>query len=399
MSRRKLRIVLYSHDTMGMGHMRRNLLLAQTFAADPINASVLLIAGAHEINGLAIPQGADCLTLPALRKNADGAYQPRSLALPISDLISLRQAAIKSAVETFRPDLLIVDKVPRGAFRELDPTLRYLRDRKGVRCVLGLRDVLDEPETVAREWEAEGNTQAIRDFYDAVWIYGDPTVYDLLREYRMPAEVTERARFTGYLDARARTSDNEPGAETLLDEVGLAGKRFVLCQLGGGQDGAEVAQVFSEAALPADLTGVLLTGPFMPRDVRQRLQRHAAASSRFRLLEFAVEPTFLLRSAERVVAMGGYNTVCEVLSFDKRALIIPRTTPRREQLIRAERLRDLGAIDLLPSVDLAPARLGDWLSSPDTPRESVHERIDFNGLARLPHLVDELVSTRTASPN
>jgi predicted glycosyltransferase len=400
MSVRKLRVVLYSHDAMGMGHMRRNLLLAQTLAGPPIDASVLLITGAHEANAFAIPAGADCLTLPAMRKGLDGQYNSRSLALPLSHLIDIRAAAIRAAVEAFSPDLMIVDKVPRGAFRELDATLAHLRRRRGARCVLGLRDVLDEPEVVRREWAEAGNTEAIRELYDAVWIYGDPTVYDLLREYDMPAEVTERARFTGYLDARTRAVASEAEEEALLVAAGLADRRFVLCQLGGGQDGVEVADMFSHADLPADMLGVLLTGPFMPGAMRQRLQRRASASDRLRVLEFAAEPTILLKHAERVVAMGGYNTVCEVLSFDKRALIVPRTTPRREQLIRAERLADLGAVDVRLPAELSPELLGEWVGSPAPLRDPVFERIDFNGLARLPNLVDELVtSARYASLN
>src|SRR3712207_9415316 len=65
------------------------------------------------------------------------------------------------------------------------------------------------------------------------------------------------------------------------------------------------------------------------------------------VLEFVPEPALLLARADFVVAMGGYNTVCEALSFEKRALIVPRVTPRREQMVRAERLRDRGLIDVL----------------------------------------------------
>jgi predicted glycosyltransferase len=391
MSSRQLRVVLYSHDTMGMGHMRRNFLLAHALAAAPIEASVLLIAGAREVNAFAVPRGADCLTLPALHKAADGRYHPRSLALALPQLVALRAAAIRGAVEAFSPDLMIVDKVPRGAFHELDPTLELLRARRGARCVLGLRDVLDEPDVVHREWAADANTWAIREFYDAVWIYGDPTVYDLLHEYQMPQPVAERARFTGYLDPRARAADADHDAD-LLRACGIGDSPFVLCQVGGGQDGIVVADAFARAELPEGFTGVLLTGPFMPADARQRLKERAAETRQLRVLEFVSEPSPLLRRADRVVSMGGYNTVCEVLSHDKRALIVPRTTPRREQLIRAERLRDLGAVDLLCPEELGPDPLAAWLRLPTPPRQSAHEQIDFNGLARLPHLVDELVS-------
>ena len=45
--------------------------------------------------------------------------------------------------------------------------------------------------------------------------------------------------------------------------------------------------------------------------------------------------------------MGGYNTFCEILSFDKRALIVPRHTPRLEQTIRAEAAQRLGLARML----------------------------------------------------
>ena len=45
--------------------------------------------------------------------------------------------------------------------------------------------------------------------------------------------------------------------------------------------------------------------------------------------------------------MAGYNTFCEILSYDKRALVIPRLEPRKEQLIRAARAQDFGLLKVL----------------------------------------------------
>ena len=45
--------------------------------------------------------------------------------------------------------------------------------------------------------------------------------------------------------------------------------------------------------------------------------------------------------------MGGYNTFCEILSFDKPALIVPRTRPRLEQFIRASRSQEFGLVKML----------------------------------------------------
>jgi hypothetical protein len=156
---RPLRIALYSHDTMGLGHARRNLTIARALAGPETRANVLMITGANVVSSLAMPRGVDCLTLPAIHKGSDGQYQSRSLDLPLGELTSTRSKTIRGALDAYDPDVLIVDNVPRGANAELDETLRFLHARGSTHCVLGLRDVLDSPETVAREWQQRRNEE------------------------------------------------------------------------------------------------------------------------------------------------------------------------------------------------------------------------------------------------
>jgi predicted glycosyltransferase len=55
----------------------------------------------------------------------------------------------------------------------------------------------------------------------------------------------------------------------------------------------------------------------------------------------------LIANAAGVVSMGGYNTFCEILSLDKRALVLPRLRPRMEQYIRTSRAQNLGLLRML----------------------------------------------------
>src|SRR5438552_15422158 len=153
-----------------------------------------------------------------------------------------------------------------------------------------------------------------------------------------------------------------------LASLGLPAGELVVCLLGGGQDGAALAEAFASAPLPPNTNGIILTGPFMPADVQARLMHAAKLQSRMRVIEFLPEPAVLVNAADRIIAMGGYNTVCEVLSFEKPALIVPRTRPRREQWIRAQRLAALGLIDVLDPDELSPAALGNWMKSQIRPR-------------------------------
>lgn len=391
-----LRIALYSHDTMGLGHKRRNLLIAQTLAQSLPQASILLISGMEEGRSTSLPPNVDYLSLPALHKDGEGQYQPRRLEMPLQALIAMRSQVIQAALKAFAPDLLIVDNVPRGAVRELNPTLEYLRSQGQTRMVLGLRDVLDEPRIVQREWQRASNEEAIARYYDAVWVYGDPAVFDLTQEYRFSRTVANKICYVGYFDQRQRLQ-YLASPETVVEDLGLPVGKLALCLVGGGQDGAALAQHFAQATLPPDTNGVILTGPFMSASDRQLLQTYAATHPRLRIVEYLEEPTQLLQQADSVVSMGGYNTTCELLSFGKRSLIVPRVKPRLEQWIRAKRLQDLGWIDVLHPDHLSPTALTDWLAHQPTTPATSRSPIDLNGLNRLPEFV-MAVLTQSALP-
>src|SRR5256886_11202149 len=129
-SRRAPRIALYSEGMMGFGHIRRNASIAQALRRSALQPAIVMIAEAWQAGALLMPAGIDCVTLPALRKEANGEYNPRFL-LDVSDaeLIALRTQVIRSAMEVFEPDVLIVDYLPLGVAGELTSTLEHLRSR------------------------------------------------------------------------------------------------------------------------------------------------------------------------------------------------------------------------------------------------------------------------------
>ncbi len=391
------KVALYSHDTMGLGHLRRNLLVAQALAAPPLEADVLMIAGVHEAQWFTTPPRVDCLTLPALAKSADGTYASRRLGVSLSKLIDLRASVICTALEEFDPAVLIVDNVPRGAVRELEPALQMLRSRGRTRCVLGLRDIADDPEAVYREWGLAMNDQVIRAYYDQIWVYGDKAVYDRVRNDRLSADVAAKARYIGYLDQKARLdAPNAKAAAQLAATLADAKGPLVLCLLGGGQDGERLAESFAVAELPPGATGVIVTGPFLPPQVQEQLSHLAQTRSDLRVIGFVPEPALLVQRAQRIVSMGGYNTVLELLSYNKRALVVPRVMPRREQLIRAELFRKMELIDMLHPDAVSPRAISEWLSQDAGALPNAGGRIDFKGLDRLPDLLEELLRSDSA---
>jgi predicted glycosyltransferase len=125
---------------------------------------------------------------------------------------------------------------------------------------------------------------------------------------------------------------------------------FLLVTAGGGGDGAEMmdwvlSAYESGAALP--WSALLALGPFMAPELKEPLIARARALDQVRTLTFDACFETIMARAAGVVAMGGYNTFCEILSFDRKAIMVPRTRPRREQLIRAQRAESLGLARML----------------------------------------------------
>ena len=197
-------------------------------------------------------------------------------------------------------------------------------------------------------------------------------------------------RYTGYLDRRPA---ERPAGRDLVArrrELRLPDGRLALCVLGGGEDGQALATAFARAALPAGTTGVIVAGPFMPDDARDALHALAGGRADMRVLDFVPDADTLIALADDVVAMGGYNAVCEIVASGSRALVVPRARPR-EQLIRARRLAALGALDLLEPGDLHPDAIARWLADgPAEPAPRPRADVDLDGLDRIPALLDAL---------
>ena len=348
------RMLLYSHDTFGLGHLRRSRTIATALIENDPNCSALIVTGSPIAGRFDFAARLDHVRLPGVVKQPDGSYSSLNLSLQIDEMVNLRGAIIAATAREFRPDLVIVDKEPWGFRQELAETLEYLKGA-GTRIVLGIRDVLDEEDALTAEWERKNANEALEKYYDEIWIYGIPEICEPLTGLGLSPAVQERIRYTGYLH---RTAPDWP-AETGLD---LPEEPYVLVTTGGGGDGAQILD-WVLRAYEADPTlkqhALLVYGPFLDATARQEYdERVNALEGRVTAISFHPRLERLLANADGVVAMGGYNTFCEILSMDKPAIIVPRTRPRREQEIRAEAAERLGLIRmLLPERDGDSARI------------------------------------------
>jgi predicted glycosyltransferase len=342
------RVLIYSHDSFGLGHLRRCRAIAHSLVEADSSVSVLILSGSPIIGSFDFRSRVDFVRIPGVIKLRNGEYVSLSLHIDIEETLAMRSSIIHHTADIFDPDLLIVDKEPLGLRGEVRPTLDLLRQR-GTPLILGLRDVMDDPSALESEWERKNAVPALSDYYDELWVYGLPQICDPLEGIELPASVRRRMVYTGYLGRQVGEA-----AAANVETRGLAEGDFLLVTAGGGGDGDELVD-WVLAAYEADAgtlpSALIVYGPFMLPERQAAYDARAARLAKVRAITFDARLEALMARAKGVVAMGGYNTFCEILSFDKPALILPRTVPRLEQYIRAQRAAELGLVTMLADDD------------------------------------------------
>lgn len=335
------RILMYSHDTFGLGHLRRCRALAHSLVEQFKGLSVLILTGSPIIGRFDFKARVDFVRIPGVIKRRNGEYTSLGLHINLENTLAMRESIILHTAEIFDPDLFIVDKEPLGLKGEVEATLKMLK-RKGKPTVLGLRDVLDAPRLLKPEWESKSAVPALANYYDELWVYGDTSMGNPLAGLDIPESVLRRMVYTGYLPRSLP-------ATTQSKYLAELPRPFLLVTPGGGGDGVEMVDwVLRAYEVYPDMPwhGVFVVGPFMAAADKEAFQNRIAALDNATYISFDSQMESLMKEAEAVVAMGGYNTFCEILSFNKRALIVPRTYPREEQLIRGLHAAELGLVKL-----------------------------------------------------
>ena len=342
-SGRGARVLIYSHDTFGLGHLRRALTLAHSMVESNKNLSVLILSGSPIIGSFDFRARVDFVRIPGVIKLRNGDYTALNLLIDLDETLSIRTSIIKHTAAIFDPDVFIVDKEPSGLRGEVLPTLKMLKKR-GTRLVLGLRDVLDEPALLVPEWKRKKVLPALKNLYDDIWVYGLPQICEPLGALDLPESVLKKVTYTGYLQRRVPSSPNTtPPPE-------ITKKPYLLVTTGGGGDGDGLIEWVLRAyetdpMLP--YPALLVLGPFMQTELQTDFLNRASQLDRVEAITFEQHMESLEDNAVGIVAMGGYNTFCEILSLDKKAIIVPRKVPRLEQFIRASKAESLGLVRML----------------------------------------------------
>ncbi|WP_417694056.1 glycosyltransferase family protein [Roseibium sp.] len=354
------KVLIYSHDSFGLGHLRRCRAIAHSLVGEFEDMSVLILSGSPIIGSFEFRSRVDFVRIPGVIKLRNGEYTPLSLRLNIDHTLAIRASIIEHTAKVFDPDIFIVDKEPLGLRGEVLPTLEALKDTH-TRLVLGLRDVMDDAEILQQEWDRKNVYPALQDLYDEIWVYGPEGLCNPVEGVKLPEGVTDKLRYTGYL--RRELPDD---ADQVPTPEPFEGAPYILVTPGGGGDGVEmvdwVMSAYESRRHPL-FPALIILGPFMPAASVAEFTERAQHLRDVEIIRFTPQIEPYLDRATAIVGMGGYNTFCEILSFDKPTLMVPRVVPRREQAIRAARAEESGLLTVLP-IDLYPdpVRMADALA-------------------------------------
>ncbi|MHB8295184.1 MAG: glycosyltransferase family protein [Acidimicrobiales bacterium] len=406
---RPSRALLYSHDTFGLGHLRRNLKIASHLLGEEPGLRVVLMTGSPVADRFEMPERLSVVTLPPVVKVGSEQYRSRDPRFGTALVRRARSAIMADVARRFLPEVFLVDHSPAGMGGELLPVFDALAERSpSTRIVLGLRDVLDEASAVRQVWTDQGIYDLLSTVYDRVLVYGSREVNDVVSSYDIPSGVAERLTYCGYINDTPAGRPAGGSAHGHGPAHGFQpGERFILGTTGGGGDGAFILKAAAEAAARVGMGALLVAGPFMPEASLEELRGQAeglrAAGCHVEVVSFLADLAGAVAEATAVVSMGGYNSLVELAAQRKPTVVVPRTEPRREQEIRGEMFSRLGLVELVrPGPDL-PARLAVALDRAVRPGaahgvegrlgpvgQEASPGVDLGGLARVAAVVAEM---------
>lgn len=396
------RLAVFTHDAYGLGHVRRSTRILRALAERSPDAEMLLITGSPATHLLRdLPPNADTLKIPTIITSGLEGTRPPTLGIGVAELASLRGELTRHALELFAPDVLLVDNFPLGTRLELLPALRSLRTRP-TRTVLGLRDVVDPPEKVRKDWARDGLHGVIERYYDRVLVYGMREVLDAAEAYGLSEVVAGRVAYCGYV---TDTAPPKPNGQSAGRALGVE-DGFLLATVGGGGDGRPLLEAFLGAlSYVPDRPALVVTGEFMSPADRQAVLQAAAGHERVVVRDHVEALPSLMAEADLVVAMGGYNTSAEILAVGARSVIVPRTWSSGEhgerskarvdgeQLFRAEGLARMGAVTMVHPRELSPPTLAAAMNLVlAQPRPGRNGGLDLDGAGRVADHLLELAS-------
>ena len=348
-----MKIIQYSQNVLGVGHLFRSLEIARALSAH----QVILVTGGPPVE-TELPKHVREFCLPILQM--DDAFKgllTTEKNLTLDQVKETRQKKLLALFKEERPDLFLVELFPFGRrmFRfELDPVVRALRGKGAAPCAIicSVRDILVEKKDHVRH-EAKV-VKTLNRYFDRVLVHADPDLVEIRETFGPFDDISIPVEYTGYIAPQTSAG----AAQRIRKQMDMDdSETLIVASAGGGNVGAPMlAAVIRAFSLLGNGNCRLqvFSGPFMDPQDFDDLKKMAPA--RAQVDKFTADFGSYLAAADLSVSMGGYNTTMNILAARVPALVWPFSR-NREQGLRARRLADRGLLTVLQDTDLEPDRL------------------------------------------
>ncbi|RPJ06713.1 MAG: hypothetical protein EHM28_09555 [Spirochaetaceae bacterium] len=332
-SKQPIKVLMYTHDTMGMGHITRALKMIRAIKTAENSASITLITGSNTLSCHNIPETADVIKIPTVRlEHVAGTQVNKSVnGLPVSMVFKIREGILLETIKNLKPDFFFVDFSALGEGNELIKSLLYLKQSGKTIVCLALRDILWDKETLQKKWQSKNYTMVLETLYDKILVFGDKSVFDMAQEYGFSETISGKMVYLGYLvDATGKPPEKK-------------NDRILIC-VGGGTDGFRlIDKILSSSGRDF----IVVTGPYISAKDFEHLRKNYPA---VRLIRDTKDLYSIMTESSCVISMLGYNTFCELLQCKVPAVIMPRVFPDKEQLLRAQVFHKQGLFEYIEDI-------------------------------------------------
>jgi predicted glycosyltransferase len=390
MSNRK-KLMFYCQHVLGMGHFIRSAAIVRGLVG---SFDVCFLNGGEMIPGFDLPPEIEVINLPPIK--ADAQFRDIHAVGSSADLDEIKSVRRRRILDEYRrlePHVLMIELYPFGRLKfgfELMPLLECAKSAGSqTKVVCSLRDILVSKREQQRF--EEDACRIVSRYFDLLLVHSDPRFQLLEETFPKVSELKCPIRYTGFVTQRLPHDLSPAGG----------GEKSIVVSIGGGRVGIELIDCAIEAGrliadeLPHEM--LIFTGPYLPESEFQRLQAKIAGRSNVKIQRYTTKFTSDLQKAELSISMAGYNTCLNILTTGVPAIVYPFIgNNNREQAIRANKLFELGLVEVIYPHELTPQLLAEKIMlTLSKPRRAMRApAFDLNGVANTARALIELVSNR-----
>jgi len=386
----KLHILIYCSDN-GLGCTSRAINIATQISENVENCSMLLLTDLPIIGRFKFPQNLDYVHLPGIMQDSDENFQARSLNIALKNTLTIRRKITKSAIKTFKPHIIIIEGNPSALPDEMENTFGFVKERlPGTRVIWGLPDMIGAPRLIADEWKQKGIHAMLDRICDEIWVHGVQEIFDLTTEYNFPETLARKTIYTGYI--RAHYVDRR---RIDKDEAKMKLKRpYVLVTTGSGTDGYTLIDTYlkllENTGDEFPFNSVIVTGPLMETYQKYLLMERAENLPNVIFHRYCKHLLQYLKYAELVISNGGFNQLCEILSYRKRSILVPTSAMNNEHHYRAHIFNEIGLAETILPHMLSQKTLGEKIQKILPQRNGFHFNFDTIAQDGLEKIVERI---------